>query len=243
MRISVVIPTLNEERLLLRAIDSVLPFAGEVLVVDGNSTDRTVEMAGGAGTRILTGLRGRGAQLNCGARAAAGDILLFLHADCALGPGAGPAITAALSDPAVVVGCFSLRVDSDDPALRWVALGSNLRARWLGLPYGDQALFVRRLDFEAAGGFRDIPLMEDVDLVLRLKRRGRIACLRETVTTSPRHWESRGPTWTTLVNWIAVALFLAGVPAERLAPLYWRMRGVAPVGGSSPQVVGPGSAR
>jgi len=234
MRVSVIIPALNEERLLPRAIDSVSPFAAEVLVVDGASGDRTVEVAGSAGTRILSGCRGRAPQLNCGARAAAGDILLFLHADCALGLGAGQAIAGALADPAVIGGCFSLRVDSEETAMRWVGFGSNLRARFLGLPYGDQALFVWRRDFEAAGGFRDIPLMEDVDLVLRLRRRGRLVCLPETVTTSPRHWESRGPTLTTLLNWLALLLFLAGVPAERVAPFYWRVRG---------QAVGPGSAR
>jgi rSAM/selenodomain-associated transferase 2 len=226
MDISVIIPTLNEERVLARAIASVSPFAAEVLVVDGGSIDRTLEVAAAAGSKILRAPPGRGTQMNCGARAAAGDILLFLHADCALVDGAAGAVRLALSDPSIVVGCFALRVDSPAPALRWVGFGSNLRARWLGLPYGDQALFVRRVDFESAGGYRELPLMEDVDLVLRLRRRGRIACLRETVTTLPRHWESRGPTWTTLVNWSAVLLFLAGVSAERLAPLYWKMRGI-----------------
>ncbi|HLE19643.1 MAG TPA: TIGR04283 family arsenosugar biosynthesis glycosyltransferase [Vicinamibacteria bacterium] len=222
MNLSVIVPTLNEETLLPRALASV-PRGAEVVVADGRSADRTREVAVQLGARVVVGAPGRGAQMNQGAREASGDTLLFLHADCALGPGADEAIRQALSDACVVGGWFRLSVRPARPSLALVSFGSNLRARLLGLPYGDQALFMRRSVFDAIGGYRDVPIMEDVDLVRRLRKRGRLKCLDATVTTLPRHWERSGPLFTTLVNWAAIAAFSLGVSPSRLAPIYHRL--------------------
>lgn len=224
VRISVVIPTLNEEVSLPRALDSIT-FDAEILVVDGESDDGTAEVARARRVQLLMVPRGRAAQMNRGARGALGDVLLFLHADCALPKGAAEAIRAALRDSKVVGGAFALAIRSPRTAMLVVAFGSNLRARWLGLPFGDQAIFVRRSVFETLGGFREISLMEDVDFVRRLKREGRIVCLSQKVTTGSRHWQQRGPVVTTLINWVAVALFLLGVSGEWLAPRYFKLRG------------------
>ena len=173
MRLSVIVPTLNEEHYIARALASV-PAGAEVLVADAHSQDRTRQIAAEHGANVITGASGRGAQMNLAAEAASGDAFLFLHADCVLSPGAGDAIRKALDDSRVVGGSFRLRVEPTTLGLRLVSFGSNLRARYLGLPYGDQALFVRRSEFERIGGFLDIPIMEDVDLAKRLRRNGRL---------------------------------------------------------------------
>jgi rSAM/selenodomain-associated transferase 2 len=227
MKLSVVVPALNEEDCLARALASV-PAGAEIIVADGQSEDRTREIATELGARVVEGARGRGAQMNLGAKAASGDTLLFLHADCELGPEAGEAIRRALADARVVGGSFRLRISPARRGLAVVALGSNLRARLLGFPYGDQALFVRRSEFEAIGGYREIPIMEDVDLAKRLRSRGRMVSLHATVTTTPRHWERLGPLLTTLLNWVAVTAFFLGVPPTRLAPPYHRLRNGRP---------------
>ncbi len=227
MKLSVVVPTLNEERCLARALASI-PAGVEILVADGQSEDRTREIATEQGARVIEGALGRGAQMNLGAKAASGDTLLFLHADCELSPGANDAIREALDDTDVVGGSFTLRVEPTSLGLGLVSLGSNLRARFLGFPYGDQGLFVRRSEFERIGGYRDIPIMEDVDLAKRLRARGRMVTLDVPVTTTPRHWERLGPFATTVVNWVAVTAFFLGVSPQRLAPVYHRLRGSQP---------------
>jgi hypothetical protein len=161
--------------------------------------------------------------MNLGAKAATGDLLVFLHADCRLGSGAIEALDAALQPSDVVGGSFALRIDGAKWSHRLIAWGSNLRAR-LGLPYGDQAIFARRSVFEAVGGYPDIPIMEDVELVRRLRRRGRLVAVDATVTTGTRHWEALGPLTTTLLNWVTASLYLAGVPPARLSPMYHRLR-------------------
>jgi rSAM/selenodomain-associated transferase 2 len=222
MNLSVIIPTLDEEANLPRALAS-LPGDAEIIVSDGQSRDRTVEIAKKHGARVAAGARGRGAQMNLGAKAAAGDVLLFLHADCELGGGALEAIRAALRNPEVVGGSFRLRIARSGWSHRLVTFGSNLRAR-LGLPYGDQAIFVRRPVFEAIGGYPETPIMEDVELVRRLRRRGRLVAVAETVTTGTRHWDALGPILTTLLNWITVSLYFSGVSPSRLSPMYHRLR-------------------
>jgi rSAM/selenodomain-associated transferase 2 len=223
MKLSVIIPTLDEESCLGQALASV-PAGSEVIVADGRSEDRTTEIAAQFGARVVPGAPGRGAQMNRGAGASTGDTLLFLHADCELPSGAGDSIREALADLRVVGGSFRLHITPARGGLRLVAIGSNLRARLLRLPYGDQALFVRRSVFETMGGYSDIPIMEDVDFSKRLRRRGRVVSLENAVTTTPRHWEKLGPFLTTLLNWAAVLAFFVGVPPKRLAPVYHRLR-------------------
>lgn len=233
MKLSIVIPTLDEATHLTRALGS-LPADAEVVVADGGSRDGTVAIARRAGAKVVTGVRGRGAQMNLGARAATGEVFLFLHADCALAGEASAAIEKALEDPRVVGGSFRLVIHPDTRALRLIAWGSNLRARLLGTPYGDQGLFVRRGCFEKVSGFDELPLMEDVAILRRLRHLGRLVQLETAIATSPRHWQRRGPWTTTGINWLTMSLYWLGVSPGRLAPLYrrWRKLPAHDTGGS-----------
>jgi rSAM/selenodomain-associated transferase 2 len=216
--VSVVIPTLDEERLLPAAIASVARDAAEVLVVDGGSSDRTRTVAAAAGARVLEAPRGRGPQLDRGARAARGDWLLFLHADTRLDSGWSASIVGLGGD--VVGGAFRFALDTARPARRYAEWAVGLRSRWLGLPFGDQGLFCRRQAYAATGGFPHEPLFEDVAFVLRLRRLGPTVLLPGRAVTSPRRWHADGPGFTTLRNNALLLMFLAGVPPTRLARLY-----------------------
>jgi rSAM/selenodomain-associated transferase 2 len=159
--------------------------------------------------------------MNLGARAAAGEIFLFLHADTRLPDGAGALVARALASPGAVGGRFDVRFDTPRRALRMVAALMNLRSRWTGICTGDQAIFVRRDAFEALGGYADIPLMEDIELTRRLKRLGRLVCLRARVVTAARKWEREG-TWRTIaLMWRLRLLYFLGVDPARLHLMYY----------------------
>jgi len=223
MKLSVVIPTWNEAENLAANLDA-LPRSAEVVVADGGSDDGTVEIARRSGARVLTCPRGRARQMHAGAREARGETLLFLHADAVLGSGADEAMADALSDPGVVGGFFRLRIESRRAALRFAALGSNLRARALRLPYGDQGLFLRRSVYEEVGGFPDVPFLEDIALIRMLRRKGRLRPLPVIVSTGDRHWRDLGLLGTSILDWTMVGLYCAGVPPSTLAPQYFRWR-------------------
>lgn len=220
MRLSIIIPALNEAEQIAATLASAAAPGVEVTVVDGGSGDATVDLARAAGATVLTAGRGRARQMNAGAAAADGDALLFLHADTRLPAGFDAAVAAALADPAVVGGRFDVRLEPSTPWLDLVAALINRRSRWSRIGTGDQALFVRRAVFEAMGGFPDLPLMEDLAFSIALKRRGGIACLRQTVATSSRRWLRDGPLRTVLLMWWLRFLFWCGVPAERLKRRY-----------------------
>ncbi len=219
MRISVVIPTLNEEEALPACL-AACAGAWEIVVADGGSPDRTVEIALSAGARVLHAPRGRGAQLGAGARAATGDALLFLHADTRLPQGWDARVRRALSRPGARWGCFLLSIVPSGPALSAIAWGANLRTLALRLPYGDQAVFTLREAYAEAGGFAPIPLMEDVDLARRLATGGGFSPVRARVAASARRFEAEGPLFSTLRNYSLLLRFLLGTPAGRLAPRY-----------------------
>jgi len=160
--------------------------------------------------------------MNAGARAARGEVLLFLHADTTLPDGALGAVEAAASDPGVVGGRFDVRFDSPRPVFRMIAWFMNQRSRWSGISTGDQAIFVCREPFRALGGYPDIALMEDVELCRRLNRRGRMAALRLCVTTSARKWEREGAVRTIVLMWVLRLLYTVGVPPARLHRWYYR---------------------
>ena len=219
MKISVVIPVLNERVNLPLAIESVREaMAGaEIIVVDGGSTDGTMEwLRRQPGIRIMDALRGKGIQQNTGARIAGGDVLLFLHADCRLPMDAGTEIAEALRHSDVAGGCFSARWSSDSAALRFHAFGMNLRTRLFKRCYGDQAIFVRKSVFDRCGGFPDWPLFEDAELVSRMKRTGRFRVLRSAVTMSARRFEKAGILRGVLLVYILQIGYLLGVSPVRL---------------------------
>ncbi len=221
--VSVVIPTLDEEHLLPATLDSVRRDAAELLVVDGGSRDRTRAVAAAAGARVLQSPRGRGTQLDHGARAAGGDWIVFLHADTRLERGWSASILGLAGD--VVGGAFRFALDTPRSARRYVEWAVALRCRALGLPFGDQAIFCRRRAYEEAGGFPHEPLFEDVAFVLRLRRLGPTVLLPDAAVTSARRWEADGPALTSLRNNALLLMFLAGVSPTRLARLY----GTAPL--------------
>jgi rSAM/selenodomain-associated transferase 2 len=227
-RLSVIIPTLNEERRIAAqlAFLSALPGVHEVVVADGGSRDRTAEIVRDAGTaRLVRAPRGRGAQLNAGAQAATGEVLLFLHADARLPAEAPARIAEALADPRVGWGAFWIRTSAEGlpgwPA-RWLWL-ADLRSRYSRLPYGDQALFVRREVFERAGGFTSQPLFEDLDLSRRLRRSGRPLLIRVPVHVSGRRFMAR-PTYYACLMAILPVLYRLGVPPAALARWYGEVR-------------------
>lgn len=219
--VSIVVPTLDEAAGLATTLEPLQPLRGrgcEVIVVDGGSRDRTVEIARRLCDVVLSAPRGRGTQLNAGARAARGEVLLFLHADTRLPHGAIDAVRDALRDREW--GRFDVEIDGAHPLLRVVGPLMNLRSRLTGIATGDQAIFVERGLFESAGGFPETPLMEDVALSTALRRSARPACLRQRVVTSGRRWESRGVLRTILLMWWLRLLFFLGRDARSLARRY-----------------------
>ena len=223
MELSIIVPTLNEAETLAATLEAAPPGA-ELIVSDGGSADETVSIAERHGARVVTGERGRAKQLNRGAEAATGDVLLFVHADCVLGPDARDEVVLALANSKTVGGSLSLRIRDAGWGLKLIAATSNLRARHLGTPYGDQGLFVRKSAFDQVGGYPELPFMEDVALVRELGRIGKLVRLNAPITTGRRHWQNLGPFATTLLNWSMVSLYTIGVPAETLAPYYRKLR-------------------
>lgn len=225
-RLSVIIPALNEEQRVAQAVGSAIAAgAAEVIVVDGGSRDATCARATEAGARVIASNPGRGTQLNAGASRASGETLLFLHADNAIAAAAGVQIDEALHNPAVVAGCFRQRIDASAWRYRLVEGGNAFRARWLRLPYGDQGIFVRRSIFKQVGGFPDEPLMEDVALMRRCRRLGRVCLLPGPVTISARRWQEHGLIRQTVRNWCLLTAYSAGVSPRTLVRWYRPPRG------------------
>ena len=219
--ISVIVPTLNEALQLPHTLSHIQLSSGdELIVVDGGSRDRTVSIARRFTSAVLTGPVGRAQQMNCGASRAQGDILLFLHADTLLPPQGLAAVRQAMRSSDVVGGAFCLAFVPSTPALRVVAWGTNLRARYGRLPYGDQALFVRRPLFWHLGGYDHVPFLEDVKLVQALRRQGLFVILPDRVQTSSRRWLQDGVVYTTLRNNVLMALYFCGVSPTTLKRWY-----------------------
>ncbi len=216
-------PTLNEERELTAVLDHVAALAGrlEVIVADGGSRDATCTLARAhpLAPRLIDSGGGRARQLNAAAATAAGELLVFLHADSRLPASAYRSLACAWRDPTVIGGNFALRFDGDDLFARILTVFGALQRR-LGYFYGDSSIWVRREAFLTLGGFPSIPVMEDYDFVRRLARHGRLACLAGPAGTSSRRWRQQGIARTVLA-WTTIRwLYLLGVPPERLANLY-----------------------
>ncbi len=220
--LSVVVPTLDEERALGLLLDDLtrLTTPHEVVVVDGGSADLTGDVARARGARVATTARGRGIQLRAGAEIARAPLLLFLHADVRL----DEAVLALLDEVAIArppcAMAFRLRIDAHAASYRLIEWGTNLRSRLFGLPYGDQGLIVRREDYVRAGGYPPLPIMEDVALIRALRGVTRVHLLDAAVRVSARRWQADGPIRRTLANWVLLARALGGTPPDRLARRY-----------------------
>ena len=219
MKISVIIPALNEAAGILPCLHSIKKQLGEfeILVIDGGSVDGTIE-AVRPYAWVVHSERGRAVQMNSGARASTGEVLLFLHADSQLPPCAFLLLEEVLTDPRIVGGTFRLRFNSEKFLLHFIAFFSRFKFRYFH--YGDQGIFVRRRVFEQLNGFSEIPFLEDVDFLQRLHRIGRVALLHQPITTSARRFLERGIIRQQLTNIFLVILYLLGVSPENLKKWY-----------------------
>ena len=219
--ISVIIPTLDEAANLPATLEPLHGVKGvEVIVADGGSSDATGAMAEAAGARLVVARTGRASQQNAGAEVAGGEVLLFLHADTVLPTGFAEAARATLAQPEVVLGAFCLGIDGEGWGLRLVERLADWRSRCLQMPYGDQALFLRRETFISLGGFPEQEIMEDFELVRRLKKLGKVELSTLAVQTSARRWQRLGVVRTTLLNQLIICGYFLGVSPARLAGWY-----------------------
>ncbi len=224
-KFSIIIPVLNEQDLINPLIQNLrlqaLMNTAEVIVVDGDPNGSTINLIHDRKTTCATSEPGRDRQMNTGAAIARGEILIFLHADTKLPRDALKKIAEVLENKQLVAGAFDLAIDSNRLILKYIAARARLRSRLNRIPYGDQAIFIRRAYFEEIGGFKEMPLMEDIDLMRRIKKDGkRIYILKDRVSTSARRWEKQGAIRTTLRNQVLVTLYYLGVSPEKLARFY-----------------------
>lgn len=223
VKLSIIVPVLNEAQELPLLLERLLPLARhgcELIIADGGSEDCSVEIVQFAGCTLVRAPRGRARQMNAGAAGASGEILLFLHADTQLPDGAALLIAQTLSDCTYQWGRFDVCIAGRPLMLRVVGCMMNLRSRLTGIATGDQAMFVSRTAFDAVGGFPDQPLMEDIELSKRLRRVSRPACIHRRVITSGRRWETRGVWRTILLMWRLRWAYWRGVPVSQLTQAY-----------------------
>jgi rSAM/selenodomain-associated transferase 2 len=220
--LSVIVPMLNEAAAIASTLGAIRRGApgAEIVVVDGGSIDSSVATAQPLCDAVIVAARGRARQMNAGARAAHGDVLVFVHADTVVPATFAADIASALSDPAVVGGRFDVQIDASAMPYRIIGAMISLRSRISRTGTGDQAIFVRREVFDRLGGFPEIDLCEDLEFARRLKRAGRVACLRARVTTSARRWNRDGVARTVVRMWLIRAMYLMGVPPARLKRMY-----------------------
>ncbi|MBD2200959.1 TIGR04283 family arsenosugar biosynthesis glycosyltransferase [Calothrix sp. FACHB-1219] len=220
-KLSIIIPTLNEAGNIQDAIASTQPSTNtEVIVVDAGSQDDTVAIAQSLGVTVILSSPGRAVQMNAGAVAASGDILLFLHADTRLPAGFDTLIRNALQQPGSVAGAFNLQIDASGWGLRLVEWGVKMRSHLWQMPYGDQAIFITKDIFYQIGCFPELPIMEDFELIRRLQRISKIAIIQASVLTSARRWLRKGIFKTTLINQIVIIAYLWGISPERIRSWY-----------------------
>ena len=223
-KISIIIPVLNEAAIIQETLLRLQDESDiEVIVVDGGSRDKTIALAQELGVKVIySPAAGRAHQMNTGATAATGDILLFLHADTHLPPGYQTMVKETLSQPKTIAGAFELKIDGKAHSLRLVEKIVNWRSRFFSMPYGDQAIFLKASVFEEIGGFPNLPIMEDFELIRCLQRLGRITIAPAAVLTSDRRWQKLGVLKTTLINQLIIIGYFLGIPPVKLARLYGR---------------------
>lgn len=222
---SIIIPVLHEAKNINPLLEHLQQFDEncEIIVVDGCPKRETIDNIRNKDIKKLISEEGRGRQMNTGAAIASGEILIFLHADTRLPVNALDRIRHILQKKQYVGGAFDLSIRSDKLILKLIAKGASLRSRLTRIPYGDQAIFIRKDCFTKIGGYKEIPLMEDVELMQRIKKRGdKICILSDRVFTSPRRWEKEGIIYCTLRNWVIIILYLIGISPDKLARYYGR---------------------
>ena len=225
MKISIIVPTLNEARCLnktLIKIQQLSPY--ELIISDGGSNDGTLKIAAKFTQHIIKGPAGRALQMNAGAQVATGDLLLFLHADSHIKPNSYQKMLDTMKNPKVIGGAFSLLIESSKWALQIINQFANLRSKYLGRAYGDQAFFVKKHIFQQMKGYTEFPICEDLDFYKRLKVFGPVVLLKEVVLTSPRRWVNDGIWLTTIKNIFIATLFELGFPPRILTKWYQAIR-------------------
>lgn len=243
--ISIIVPVLNEERLIhgfLRHLQTLGPGL-DVVVVDGGSSDETVSIAQPLADRVIVAPRGRATQMNAGAKSARGEVLWFLHADLTAPPNAIEKIRAALSDPRIVGGCFRLRYPRREWIYRVSDLLGNLGVNVFGFALGDHGIFCRRAAFRQVGGYPIVPILEDAELYVRLRNVGDMTQLREQIVSDPRTFERTGRYRTTAVYFLILVLYVLGVPIARLNRIYRRFSAVDARPGGGDRFAGNSSQR
>jgi len=225
LSLAIVVPVFNEEAVLPELITNLQQIdADELIVVDGGSTDHTCRLLAGSPIRWISSSPGRAAQMNAGSQECKSDILLFIHSDTIIDSSHLLAVKQAMQDELVVGGRFDVRLSGDGLPFRVIAYFINLRSRLSGISTGDQCQFVRRSVFEHMGGFPEQALMEDIEFSKRLKRYGKLACLRQKVVTSSRRWERYGVMRTVWLMWKLRFLYWLGVSPDKLAQKYRQER-------------------
>ncbi len=223
--LSVIMPVINEQAQIRPAVERLRrqSFSGnlEIIVVDGDPCGSTISCLPETAAIRMTASPGRGSQMNAGARQASGRILLFLHCDTRLPQGGLDSILSLMAAPGIDAGAFDLAIDHPGTRYRIIERTASFRSRLTRIPYGDQAVFIRAAFFNRVGRYREIPIMEDVELMRRIKKeKGRIHIFNESVKTSARRWEKEGLVFCTVRNWFLVLLFLWGVSPEKLSRFY-----------------------
>jgi len=222
---SFIIPVLHEETVIpgtIQHIRGLFAFgADEIIIVDGDTAGKTINVARDLGVKTLSSEKGRGTQMNRGAALATGEIFIFLHADTLLPHDALECIATVMQDKIISAGAFDLSIDSEKAVFRMIEKVASFRSRITRIPYGDQAIFMRRSVFNNMGGFKNIPIMEDVEIMQRIKKQGgKICIIDRAVRTASRRWEKEGILYTTLRNWLLLSLYLFGVKPEKLVRFY-----------------------
>ena len=225
MKVSIIVPTLNEELVLEKTLTQFQQLSPhELIVSDGGSDDDTRNIAGRFSHRVITGSAGRALQMNVGADEATGDILLFLHADSRIEPESYRKMLQCMQNPKWIGGAFKLCIESGKWSLKLIALLANIRSKYFGLAYGDQGFFVRKEVFKDMNGFSPLPICEDLDFYHRLRKKGPVILLKEKAHTSPRRWIKEGILFTTARNTLIAVLFGLGFPPHILTKWYLAIR-------------------
>ena len=221
LNVSIIVPTLNEERVLENTLEQTQQLSPyELIVSDGGSNDATCSIAGKFSDHVVTGSAGRALQMNAGANKATGDILLFLHADNRLELESYLKMLEQMRNQKCIGGAFTLHIESEKWSLKFITLVANIYYRCFGLAYGDQGFFVRKEVFENMNGFYPLPICEDLDFYRRLRKKGAVIFLTEKIHTSSRRWVKEGVFFTTARNILIALLFRLGFPPQTLNKWY-----------------------